>query len=60
MNTITFVLAAVIFALVGTLVFGAIAPSLHEVDAKRETALNCHKGTPNAGLPQPCSGRPDR
>lgn len=56
MNTITLVIAAVIFALVGTLVFGAILPSLHEVDAKRDTAVTCPKGTPHAGLSPPCGG----
>ena len=60
MNTITIVVAAVIFALVGTLVFGAIAPSLYEVDAKRDLAVTCPKGTLNAGLSPPCGGPPIR
>ena len=58
MNTITtVVLAAVIFGLVGTLVFAAIVPSLSEVDAKRDMMKICPLSSPNGGSPPPCGAR---
>lgn len=35
-NKTTFVIAAVVFALVGTLVFAAVAPQLQDVDAQEK------------------------
>ena len=62
MNTITtVVLAAVVFGLVGTLVFAAIVPSLSEVDAKRDANRDmmktCPLSSPNAVFPPPCGIR---
>ena len=63
MNTITtVVLAAVVFGLVGTLVFTAIVPSLSEVDAKLDANRDmmmktCPLSSPNAGFPPPCGIR---
>ena len=52
MNTTTVVLATVIFALVGTLVFAAVAPYLSEVDARIKMD-NCPRQSPDGsdGLP---------
>lgn len=48
MNTTTVILAAVIFAFVGTLVFAAIAPYLSEVDAQKGRVIQCGPGSPEA------------
>ena len=50
MDTTTVVLAAVVFALAGTLVFVAIAPYLSEVDA-RDLARTCPKQSPDTDGP---------
>jgi len=48
MNTTTVVLAAVVFALVGTIVFAAIAPYLSEVNVQKGRVLQCGRGSPEA------------
>jgi hypothetical protein len=50
-----FVLAAVVFALVGTLVFAAIAPYLYEVDAQPVIRKPvCPEQSPLRGSSPPC------
>jgi hypothetical protein len=62
-NKMTVVIAAVIFSLVGTLVFAAVAPYLSEVDAQRDR-VTCPRQTghlsPPCGPPARVIGPPMR
>jgi hypothetical protein len=59
MNTTTVVLAAVVFALVGTLVFAAVAPYLSgEADARCGQRGDLNDKEPGCGFQAPMKPRP--
>lgn len=57
-NKSTIVMTSIVFALVGTMIFAAVAPYLAtEVDAKpRPIDKRCNENSPNGGNPSPCGG----
>ena len=57
-NKTTIVITAIVFALVGTMIFSAVAPYLAtEVDARPPIKKTCNENSPNGGFSgPPCGG----